>query len=169
MPQHTAPPAREERWRTIRRLWRQHTVREIAEITGRTEGAVRMDVAAMRKAGISLPPRQDPAKLAARDQRIVELWEQGASVLGIASELRMTKPAVTSAIGRMRRRGIHLDRRLEYQEPRPSPVADRIVQLWQDGHSCQEIADRLEVGTASDVASRIAVMRREGRDLPRRR
>lgn len=101
-----------------------------------------------------------------RNEKLVALWEEGASSAEIGRQLGMTANAVDSWVDMQRKRGRELSRRYL---PRGEKVTrfEYIGRRLRSGASAGEIA--AEIGTTPDsVRNMIFRARRDGFDMPRK-
>jgi|GEM_PF-7094980 len=98
--------------------------------------------------------------------RMSRRWPTTMTVPEIADECGCSIHAVRYSIHVLRARGVELPPRHPARE-QDSPVADRLEQMWRAGMSTPDIANELGWSTTS-VSSRVARLRRDGRDLPHR-
>lgn len=109
---------------------------ELATALSRSVAAIHTRVKTMRNAGYPLALRRRPWTTK-EVQRLRELYEGGASIAGIATELGRT---VTSVKGEVHELGLRRPGRSVYSMWRTSDMT-RLVELWRQGYTTREIAD----------------------------
>ena len=166
------PKARGSRWTrqqtsALVRHWRVgEPVERIAKLLHTTPSAVYQQAARLRAQGVDLRDRKDQSKwTAARDNALKALWRQGLTAREVASRLGTTEAAISHRVNVLRasqpgslpaRRGV-----------RPVPTAAQLEELWPQGLSYQQMADRLACSVPA-LSHTIETARKQGANLPYR-
>ena len=150
--------------------------REIAERVGANESTVRnwylggecrcgapLDGSRGTRSSVRLCASCLRTRNAERNERLVEMWEEGVPTWEIAQRLGITAGRVRNWVSDARRRGQTISPRSAHDHDH----WEEIEKLWLEGLTYRAIGERTGL-SAQAVGSRVQSMRRAGLDLPYR-
>jgi biotin operon repressor len=138
------------------------TAKQIAAELGRSPSSVTGRIERLRRKGTNIPPRQR-LRHPQDDAGVRTLWQGGSTVREISQALGLSKQVVRARIVELRAS----DERIRGLRPHRRWTADddaRLVSLWQDGATAEEIATDLG-RTVQAVFSRVGALRSNGARL----
>jgi transposase len=106
-------------------------------------------------------------EVAAKRQKVAELWKQGKSVKEIAEILEKSSGTITAEAARLRKQGVELEKRRRKPSLEINPHRQRIAELWNQ-HSPSEIAEQLGVHV-NTVKYHATQLKKQGINLERKR
>ena len=123
----------------------------------------------MRERGIKIPETTKRRKTESyeKDNKILELLENGLNQTEIAGELGVSVDAISKRIKKMRERGVIIPPKIKRRKTESYEKDNKILELLEKGLTRAEIGNQLGLSKIS-IKKRIKNMREQGIEIPKR-
>ena len=138
--------------------YRGLTIKEIAQEMNFSKSTVEHRISNMKKNGIMSPISKVSIEIQMRNERILEMFNQGYSTNYIGKEVGLSEKTIREKISNFRKQGILPEERQMDDE------AEKIAELIAKGYSRKDIEE--EMGLSSgQISHRLSLLKRKGKNF----
>ena len=142
---------------------------EIGNQLGVSSTAIWLRIQNMKKRGVKIPKitKRRKTENDEKDNKILELLENGLNQTEIAGELGVSVDAISKRIKKMRERGVIIPPKIKRRKTESYEKDNKILELLEKGLTRAEIGNQLGLSKIS-IKKRIKNMREQGIEIPKR-